>query len=258
MKRARSLIIANIGVLFMKNVLITGSSKGIGASIAKRLSSEKYNVFLTGRDVTRLFDLQKEIDAKGFFAGDLLDDCFCEQLYSQVIDTLGSIDILINNAGDYHWSPIEKTDKKCIERLLKLNLQVPYELCTLVATNMKKNKFGRIVNIGSISGSVGEANASLYSTTKSGLIGMTKALAMELAEYGITVNIINPGWVNTDLAQECFDCGDFDKQEQLDITPQKRFIEPDEIAALVEYIISDNAKGLTGQSLNLCAGLSLG
>ncbi|MFA6988502.1 MAG: SDR family oxidoreductase [Candidatus Gastranaerophilaceae bacterium] len=242
----------------MKNVLITGSSKGIGASIAQKLADQSYNVFLTGRNSQRLFDLQKKINVKGFLAGNLLEEGFCEQLCKTAKATMGSIDVLINNAGDYYWSPVEKTDKQYLERLLKLNLQVPYELCSLVAEDMKKNKFGRIVNIGSISGSIGEANASLYSTTKSGLIGMTKALAIELAEYSITVNIINPGWVNTELAQECFEKGIFDKQEQLDATPQKRFIEPEEIAFLVEYIVSDKAKGLTGQSLNLCAGLSLG
>jgi len=119
---------------------------------------------------------------------------------------------------------------------------------------MKVQKWGRIINIGSISGAVGEANASLYSASKAGLIGMTKALALELAEFGITSNVINPGWVKTDLV----DNANLDMISEIDCVPQRRFIEPLEIAKMVEYLICEHAKGVTGQSLNLCAGLSLG
>ena len=119
---------------------------------------------------------------------------------------------------------------------------------------MKSQKWGRIINIGSISGAVGEANASLYSASKSGLIGMTKALALELAEFGITVNVINPGWVKTELVENA----GLNLEEEIDCVPQRRFIHPDEIAKMAEYLITDSAKGVTGQSLNLCAGLSLG
>ena len=121
---------------------------------------------------------------------------------------------------------------------------------------MKNNKWGRVVNIGSISGVMGEANASLYSSTKSALIGLTKALALELAEYNITVNTINPGWVDTDMGNSS--CGEFSKDELVECIPQHRFVEPKEVADLVKYLIGDNAKGVTGQSINLCAGLSVG
>ena len=123
---------------------------------------------------------------------------------------------------------------------------------------MKKQGFGRIINIGSISGVMGEANASLYSATKAGLIGATKALALELAEHGITVNTINPGWVNTDLGNSSCEDGAFTKDEIIDCIPQKRFVEPIEIAGMVKYLVSEEAKGVTGQSINLCAGLSVG
>ena len=121
---------------------------------------------------------------------------------------------------------------------------------------MKKNRWGRIVNIGSISAMVGEANASLYSATKAALSGLTRALALEAAPYGITVNQINPGWVDTPLTQKSLNADE--KKEVIDVTPQKRFISPAEIARLVQYLISDDAKGLTGQNINLCAGLSIG
>ena len=123
---------------------------------------------------------------------------------------------------------------------------------------MKTKKWGRIVNIGSISGVVGEANASLYSMTKSAYIGLTKSLALELAQDNITVNTISPGWVDTELANEAVNNSVFSYEEELDMIPQRRFIHPDEIANLVKYIISVDAKGMTGQNINLCAGLSVG
>ena len=123
---------------------------------------------------------------------------------------------------------------------------------------MKQKKFGRIINIGSISGVMGESGASSYSASKSGLIGMTKALGLELAEYNITVNTINPGWVETELGSNSIDDSGFSKEEILQTIPQRRFVEPIEIANLVKYLISDEAKGITGQSINLCAGLSVG
>jgi len=246
-----------------KNILITGSSGGIGAKIAGKLSLEGHNVFLTGRNEERLLKLAAKIKATGYLAGCLIEDDFPEKLLKTAVKKLGNIDVLVNNAGAYLWSPVEKTTKDSIKKTLRLNLQVPYELCSLVVPEMKKNRWGRIINIGSISGAVGEANASLYSASKAGLSGLTKALALELAEYGITVNLVNPGWVKTDLTAKHFDsCGiescEIEEQEQLDMIPQKRWIEPEEIADLVKYLISDSAQGITGQALNLCCGLSLG
>ena len=127
-----------------------------------------------------------------------------------------------------------------------------------VVPNMKNKNFGRVVNIGSISGVMGEANACLYSATKAGLIGLTKSTALELAEFGITVNTINPGWVDTELGNASIDDSEFSKEEILECIPQRRFVAPVEIAGMIEYLISDKAKGVTGQSINLCAGLSVG
>ena len=105
---------------------------------------------------------------------------------------------------------------------------------------------------------MGEAYASLYSATKAGLIGATKALALELAEYNITVNTINPGWVDTELGKTSCNDSEFSEEEIIESIPQKRFISPYEIAGMIKYLISNEAKGVTGQSINLCAGLSVG
>ena len=242
------------------NVLVTGSSRGIGAAIAKVLAMNGFSVILTGRDESRLKLLVNELreyDLK-YCVQDLTVDSGCDELMAQVFRLVDCVDILINNAGEYVWSPVEQTKESDIERLVLLNSIVPYRLIKLCTPLMKKNKWGRIVNIGSISGAVGEANASLYSMTKSAFIGLSKSLALELAADGITVNAVNPGWVDTELAQNACEEGDFSVDENIEIIPQKRFIAPVEVANLVKYLVSDEAKGLTGQCINLCAGLSVG
>lgn len=241
-----------------KNVLITGSSQGIGFSIAKVLSEENYNVIVTGRNEKKLEKIAEKLNIKGFFAIDLCSKGSPKKLYDFCQNTFGEIDVLVNNAGEYIYSPIEKTQQTEINNLFKLNMEVPFLLSQLVIPNMKKNKWGRIINIGSISGAVGEGNASLYSMTKASLIGFSKALALELAQENITVNTINPGWVDTNLANNDSLKEDFSKEEIIEMIPQRRFVHPEEVAKLCEYMVSENAKGITGQSINLCAGLSLG
>ena len=230
------------------NILVTGASRGIGSVIAKELSG---NIFVTSRNV----DLIKHY--KNFFAADLSTREGIESLGNYI--EKNNIDVVVNNAGEYIYSPIVKGfeyDK--IERIIRINLEAPLYLISKAIPYMKNQKFGRIINIGSISGVMGEANASLYSATKAGLIGATRALGLELAEYNITINTINPGWVNTDMGEKSCEDSEFSKEEILETIPQKRFVEPIEIANMVKYLISNEANGVTGQSINLCAGLSVG
>lgn len=235
-----------------KKVLVTGASKGIGKAIAKVLSQDGYQVYICARTESVLKETAEQVNAAGYFVCDLCNDddlkLLCENEF----------DILVNNAGCYVYSPVEKTIDTDISRLIKLNTEVPYKLIKSVVPYMKQQKWGRIVNIGSISGVVGEANASLYSMTKSAFNGLSKALALELAQDNITVNTINPGWVETELAQEAVESSDFSYEEEIEMIPQRRFIQPAEIANLVKYLVSDGAKGMTGQSVSLCAGLSAG
>lgn len=229
------------------NILVTGGSKGIGKNIAGGMNG---CIFTCGRNE----DLLKSF--KNY--------CVCDLGTLEGMKKLGDyieanrIDILINNAGEYIYSHIEEIGINEIDILRGL-FGSSYVLdFTVQFPNMKKQKWGRIINIGSISGVMGEAGASLYSATKSGLIGATKALALELAEYGITVNTINPGWVDTDMGNTSANEGDFSKEEIVECIPQRRFVQPSEITGMVKYLISDEAKGVTGQSINLCAGLTCG
>ena len=227
------------------NILVTGASRGIGKEIALSLEG---NILATSRNegALRIYhnfcvcDLTRDLDKLGRYIQE------------------NKIDVLINNAGDYIYSPIEDVDYDKIERIVKTNLEAPLYLISKAVPYMKQNRWGRIINIGSISGVMGEACASIYSASKAGLIGATKALALELAEFGITVNTINPGWVETEMGNKSAEDSEFSKDEIIDCIPQKRFINPKEIAGMVKYLISDDAKGVTGQSINLCAGLSVG
>lgn len=241
-----------------KTVLVTGASKGIGKEIAKTFCENGYNVFICARNEQLLKQTSEEINACGYFSVDLTNDSDCKKVIEDVVKASGAIDILINNAGEYVYSPVEKTQEADIERLIKLNIKAPYLLCKYAVKYMKEKKWGRIINIGSISGVVGEANASLYSMTKSCFSGLSKALGLELAQYNITVNTVNPGWVQTELAQDAVEQSDFSYQEEIDMIPQKRFIQPEEIAKFVNYLASEDAKGMTAQSISLCAGLSAG
>lgn len=237
-----------------KTVLVTGASRGIGKSIAKTLAELGYKVFICARNEATLKETALKINATGYYACDLTNFEDCQKL----IKNIGNIDILVNNAGAYIWNPIEKTSEEDLNLLAELNIKAPFRLISLCVPAMKQKKWGRIINIGSISGVVGEANASLYSLTKSAFNGLSKALGLELAEYNITVNTINPGWVKTELADDAINTSDFSENEVLDMIPQRRFISPAEIAQLVKYLASEDARGITAQNISLCAGLSAG
>lgn len=234
-----------------KNVLVTGASKGIGKTIVQLLSSD-YNVFGTARNQSLL----KELSLSDYCVCDLSKESDLNSLVQFIQDN--KIDILINNAGEYIYSKIDKFSYTQIDEIFKVNSIAPIFLISAVVPYMKSKKWGRIINIGSISGVMGEACASTYSATKASLIGLTKAIALELAQDNITINTINPGWVETELGVNSIDDSEFSKEEIIECVPQKRFVEPVEIAEMIKYLISEPAKGVTGQSINLCAGLSVG
>lgn len=233
------------------NILVTGASRGIGKTIAKSLQSYG-NVYVTARNEEKL----KEFGNEMYFVCDLSKEEDLLKLGDFIQEK--KIDILVNNAGEYTYCGIEDTEISKLNEMLSINLKAPIYLMHSAIPHMKKNKFGRVINIGSISGVMGESYASMYSATKAGLTGLSKATGLELAEFGITVNTINPGWVDTELGKSSIEDSEFSEEEILESIPQRRFVKPEEIAGLVKYLISEEAKGITGQSINICAGLSVG
>ena len=234
-----------------KKVIITGITGTIGSEIAKAFVNKDYRVLGIGRNSKKIGDLKTQLNSIEIFQIDFLKsfDNDSEKIFQDA-------DILINCAGIYDYCETQNADGNKIAEILKLNLEIPILLSKIVIPHMKAQRWGRIINIGSISGSAGEAGACAYSASKAGLIGLSKSLALELAFDNITVNCINPGWVESNMADNFL--SEEEKAETLEMIPQRRFIEPNEIAELCLYLASESAKGLTGQSINLCAGLSLG
>ena len=165
------------------NILVTGASRGIGKTIAKSLQSYG-NVYVTARNEEKL----KEFGNEMYFVCDLSKEEDLLKLGDFIQEK--KIDILVNNAGEYTYCGIENTEISKLNEMLSINLKAPIYLMHSAIPHMKKNRFGRVINIGSISGVMGEAYASMYSATKAGLIGLSKATGLELAEFGITVNTI--------------------------------------------------------------------
>lgn len=233
------------------NILVTGASRGIGKTIANELKKIG-NLYVAARNEKLL----QELKPKSYFVCDLSNEYEVAKL-GEYIES-NKIDVLVNNAGEYIYSSVDDTKLNKLNHIIAVNLKSPIYLASRAVPYMKEKKWGRIINIGSISGVMGEANASLYSASKAGLIGFTKATGLELAQYGITVNTINPGWVDTELGKDSINESEFSEEEILDCIPQRRYVKPKEVAAMVKYLISDDAKGVTGQSINICAGLSVG
>ncbi len=266
-----------------KNALVTGASRGIGRAIARELAALGARVALVARSSELLASLAKEINDKNsggaiYKSFDIENETFSIDLAKWLKAEGFSVDVLINNAGIYStdyiplehadgWEVLDPSQDAQWKRTMTVNLDAPYILTKIFAPAMIERKWGRIINISSISGQKAEAYGAAYSASKFGLIGVTQSLALELARHCITVNSVCPGWVETDMAQEQINdpewcrLNDINPEDSLDIArlsvPQMRLIQPDEVAGLVGYLCSDRAKGITGQAINICGGLSI-
>jgi NAD(P)-dependent dehydrogenase (short-subunit alcohol dehydrogenase family) len=254
-----------------KIAFITGASRGIGRALAERLAQDGFDLALFARSEDLLSQLEADLRAHSVsaqaFPVDVSDsDKFCAALES-ARENLGVPQVLINNAGVYYTQAVERHSVELFREVLETNLTSALNACQFVVSGMKELGWGRIVNISSISGRVAEAYGAAYSASKFGMIGLTQSLALEVAEHGITVNAVCPGWVATEMARAQLNDETWCKLNQLEVSqseeiarlsvPQKRLIQPEEVAHLVSFLCSENARGITGQSINICGGLSL-
>jgi len=218
--------------LSQKNVLLTGASRGIGQAIAERLRQDRsFNLICPSHNE---LDLASRDSIKRF------------------LKQAPSIDIIINNAGINLLKSLEEIDDESIDKTLSVNLVAPLKLVSGLVGHMKKNNWGRIVNISSIWGLASKEHRALYSMTKFGINGLTKSMAEELGPHGILVNSVCPGYVNTEMTQR-----NVPEAEQAKIKstiPLRRFAEPAEIANFIRFLISEENTYITGQLLLIDGG----
>jgi acetoacetyl-CoA reductase len=235
-----------------KIALVTGGSRGIGSGISKALQDAGYIVaanYNKDSDTAEKFHSATGIPT---FSWDVSDYVSCEHGLRDVCDSLGgSIDILVNNAGITRDAMLHKMDLATWSSVVTTNLNSVFNMSRLVITPMRDKNFGRIINISSINGVKGQIGQTNYSAAKAGVIGFTKALALESATKGITVNAIAPGYISTDM----MDILKEDIKEKIvSGIPVGRFGNINEVASAVLFLASDQASFITGTTLNVNGG----
>lgn len=253
-----------------KNVFVTGAASGIGFHLAAGFAQAGARVILSDRDGAGAQDHATDLTRQGYTVKGLRCDVTIENEVEsaivQVIDAFGSVDILVNNAGLQHVALLEDFPVEKFEHMIRVMLTGPFMLTKAVIPMMKKQQFGRIINISSINGLVGFAGKSAYNSAKHGLIGLTKVTALEGADYGITANAICPGYVDTplvrgqfeDLARTRHTTADRVLKEVIfPLVPQKRLIHTDEIVQAALFLCAESSAGITGQSLIIDGGYTI-
>lgn len=238
--------------------IVTGASRGIGRAIALRLARDGRHVVAVARSQGPLDELVAEITAAGGRATampcDLADAAAVTAMIESVAKDLGRIDILVNNAGITRDNLILRMSDDEWDDVVNTNLKAVFVACRAAARPMMKGKFGRIVNIASTSGLVGNPGQANYAAAKSGLTGLTKTIARELGGKGITANVIAPGFIQTDMTAN-LPADVIDKVKAA--MAVKTLGTPDDIAAAVAYATSDEAGYLTGQTIAVDGGMTM-
>jgi acetoacetyl-CoA reductase len=231
--------------------LVTGGTRGIGAAISKALKGDGYNVaanYAGNDEAAKAFSSETKIPV---FKWDVGDYTACEQGIVNVQNEVGPIEVLVNNAGISRDAMLQKMSHEQWEQVIRTNLDSLFNMTRPVINAMREKGFGRIVNISSINGQKGQLGLANYCSAKAGVIGFTRALALESARKGITVNAIAPGYVRTELLANVSD--DVMKSIVAQI-PVGRLGEADEVARCVLFLAADDAGWITGSTLTINGG----
>ena len=237
--------------------VVTGAGRGIGHAIAVRLAKEGARVASVSRTESNAQKTADEInalraDAAKAYAVDVADQSAVQKVAAQIFEDFGRVDILVNNAGVTRDGLSMRMSMDDWDLVLNTNLKGAFNFTQAVMRPMIKQRSGRIINISSIAGLIGNAGQANYAASKAGLIGLTKTLARELASRGITVNAVAPGLIETDMTTVL---SDEIRQGILQKVPLGKLGEPDDIAGAVAYLASPEAKYITGQVLTVDGGM---
>jgi 3-oxoacyl-[acyl-carrier protein] reductase len=238
-----------------KIALVTGASRGIGRAIAEKLVSQGATVIGTATS-------QNGADAISHYLGDngvgkvlnVADAASIQTLLDQINQDHGGIDILINNAGITRDNLLLRMKDDEWQDIMDTNLTAIFKLSKAVLRGMMKKRFGRIINVGSVVGSTGNAGQANYAAAKAGVIGFSKSMAREVASRGITVNVVAPGFIDTDMTKSL---SDEQKSTILRDIPVNRLGLPEEIAAAVVFLASNDAAYITGETLHVNGGMHM-
>jgi len=245
------------------HAVVTGAGSGIGRATAERLAEAGCQVTLIGRHVARLNETADRIGDLAFAApADVTDPDALAAAIEVGRDRFGPIDILINNAGAATSAPFLKTDADAFRTMLALNLEAPAEAARLVLPGMLTRRWGRIINVASTAGLKGYAYVSAYVAAKHGLVGLTRALALEVGSKGVTVNAVCPGFTETELVARSIQSivaktGRSEEEARAALAasnPQGRLITPDEVAQTIVWLCGDGASGINGAAVPVAGG----
>lgn len=249
-----------------RHALVTGGARGIGAAIAGALLAQGAKVTLLGRDAQALAQAVARygLDDKtlGFVVGDVVESGSLAAAFDAARGARGGIHILINNAGQAASAPLHKTDSALWDRMIAVNLTGTFNATRLALPDMLAARWGRIVNIASTGGLIGYRYVSAYCAAKHGVIGLTRALALEVATSGVTVNAVCPGFTETDIAVESIaniaaKTGRTTAEARAaleKLNPQGRLIQPDEVATTALWLCQPGTAAITGQAIAVAGG----
>lgn len=240
-----------------KIVLITGATRGIGRSIAERfLVSKDYKIVIGYKDNKDMAEsLVRSEELAMAVRIDIASVNSIDKAFNEIESKFGSVDVLINNAGISQKKAFEDLNDEDWMNMLSINLLGSFRCTKRSLPNMKRNKFGRIINITSIGGQWGGIHQVHYAASKAGLINLTKSLAKQYSAYGICTNAIAPGLIETDMTKE--ELSSINKKELESTIPIKRLGKVEEVASLALFLASEEASYITGQTLNVNGGMYL-
>lgn len=241
----------------MEIILVTGGGRGIGKAITLGLANSDRKIFVNySRSEKAAAEVCEEVVAKGGQAETVKFDVSkteeVSQAVSEIISKEGKLDVVVNNAGIADDALIVRTSEEQWDKTLDINLKGAFNVCRAVSKSMMKKRYGRIINISSVIGEMGNAGQVAYSSSKAGMIGLTKSLARELASRGVTVNAITPGYIATDMTDDMTDAA---KEAVSGQIPLGRLGEASDVASLVEFLASEQASYITGQIIGVNGGL---
>ncbi|MDC0747273.1 SDR family NAD(P)-dependent oxidoreductase [Polyangium mundeleinium] len=243
-----------------KNALVTGGGRGIGRAIAERLAREGARVLVTGRTQPEIDEVANEIGGVA-----VRMDAKDRASVKAAIDTVhavGPVDVLVNNAGFAESVPFDRTTDEVWDDLLEVNVTSAFALCRAFVPGMIERGFGRVINVASNAGLVGYGYSVAYCASKHAMVGMTRALAVEIAKSPVTVNAVCPGWTRTRMgdeatsriAQKTGRSAEAAQKILANMSPQQRFAEPEEIAHIVAMLCAPEARSVHGQAIPIDGG----